>query len=128
MRRLKMFSMLALVSVSMSCAQLGSVGDILGSVLGGGSQQQQTQIDAQIQRVDANGQRLFVSTREGQSGAVRFDSQTLVVYNQRQYPVTALSPGDIVVMQLQHTTQNELYAARIDVTQPVQQQRGSFLR
>lgn len=127
MRRLKSFSMIALVSVSMSCAQLGSVGDILGSVLGGG-RQQQSQIDAQIQRVDANGQRLFVNTREGQSGAVRFDSQTLVVYNQRQYPVTALSPGDIVVMQVQQTTQNELYAARIDVTQPVQQQRGSFLR
>jgi hypothetical protein len=127
MRRLKIFSMLALVSVSMSCAQLGSVGDILGSVLGGG-RQQQSQIDAQIQRVDVNGQRLFVNTREGQSGAVRFDSQTLVVYNQRQYPVTALSPGDIVVMQVQQTTQNELYAARIDVTQPVQQQRGSFLR
>jgi hypothetical protein len=127
MRSLKTFSMITLVSVSMSCAQLGSVGDILGTVLGGGARQQ-AQIDAQIQRVDANGQRLFVNTREGQSGAVRFDSQTLVVYNQRQYPVTALSPGDIVVMQVQQTTQNELYAARIDVTQPVQQQRGSFLR
>jgi hypothetical protein len=127
MRRLKIFSMIALVSVSISCAQLGSVGDILGTVLGGGARQQ-AQIDAQIQRVDANGQRLFVNTREGRSGAVRFDSQTLVVYNQRQYPVTALSPGDIVVMQVQQTTQNELYAARIDVTQPVQQQRGSFLR
>lgn len=129
MRRLRYFAVITAVPFLASCAQLGSMTDILGSVLGSGTQQQQqAQIDAQIQQVDVNGQRLHVRTPQGQSGSVRFDSQTLVVYNQRQYPVQALEPGDVVLMQVHQTSQNELYASRIDVTQPTHQQGGVLFR
>ena len=108
-----------------SCAQLGSVGDILGAIGGTGTQQQQqTQLQAEVQQVDAGNQRIYVRTQQGQSGAVRFDGQTVVVYRQQQYPVTALERGDIVVMQLQQVSQNELYASRIDVTQSAQERTG----
>jgi hypothetical protein len=45
----------------------------------------------------------------------------VVVYQQQQYPVTSLEQGDRVTMQVQQTSQNQLYASRIDVTQSVQQ-------
>jgi outer membrane biogenesis lipoprotein LolB len=103
-----------------ACAGLGSIGDILGSIGGTGQQQQQQgQIEAEIQQIDTNGQRIHVRTQNGQSGYVRFDSQTRVIYRQQQYPVTALERGDIVVMEVQQISQNELYASRIDVTQSV---------
>jgi hypothetical protein len=125
MRRSLLPSITAGLFLLTSCAQLGSLGDILGAIGGPGStQQQQAQLQAEVQQVDANGQRIYVRTQQGQSGAVRFDNQTVVVYRQQQYPVTALERGDIVVMQLHEISQNELYASRIEVTQSVQERTG----
>lgn len=125
MRRSLLPSLAAGVFLLTSCAQLGSLGDILGAIGGpGGTQQQQAQLQAEVQQVDASGQRIYVRTQQGQSGAVRFDAQTVVVYRQQQYPVTALERGDIVVMQLHEISQNELYASRIEVTQSVQERTG----
>lgn len=99
------------------CSNLGSIGNVLGSVLGGmgGQQQQQQQIDAEIQQVDANNGRIYVRTQDGQQGQVRVDNNTMVVYNNQRYPVTSLERGDVVRIQLQQTQNNEMYAARIDV-------------
>lgn len=96
------------------CSNMGSIGNILGSVLGGMGGQQQ-QIEAEITQVDPSSGRIYVRTRDGQTGAIRVDSQTQVVYNNQRYPVTALERGDIVRIQLQQTQNNELYATRIDV-------------
>lgn len=116
MRRTYTLALGAALLVSSGCSNLGSIGDILGSVLGGqGAQQQQQQIDAEIQQVDASGGRLYVRTQDGQQGIIRVDSRTQVVYNNQQYPVTALERGDVVRIQLQQTQNNELYATRIDV-------------
>ncbi len=114
MRRTYMLALCAAVLTTSGCGNLGSVGDILGSVLGGQGARQQ-QIDAEIQQVDASGGRLYVRTQDGQQGAIRVDSRTQVVYNNQQYPVTALERGDVVRIQLQQTQNNELYATRIDV-------------
>lgn len=114
MRRTYMLVIGAALVASSGCSNLGSVGDILGSVLGGQRQQQQ-QLEAEVQQVDANGGRLYVRTQDGQSGTIRVDSQTQVVFNNQRYPVTALERGDVVRIQLQQTQSNELYATRIDV-------------
>lgn len=125
MRRSLLPSLAAGLLLLTSCAQLGSLGDILGAIGGPGSAQQQpAQLQAEVQQVDANGQRIHVRTQQGQTGAVRFDAQTVVVYRQQQYPITALERGDIVVMQLHEISQNELYASRIEVTQSVQERTG----
>lgn len=125
MRRSLLPSFAAGLFLLTSCAQLGSLGDILGAIGGPGTQQQQqAQLQAEVQQVDASSQRIYVRTQQGQSGAVRFDGQTVVVYRQQQYPVTALERGDIVVMQLHQVSQNELYASRIDVTQSAQERTG----
>jgi hypothetical protein len=115
MRRTYTLALGAALLVMGGCSNLGSIGNILGSVLGGQGAQQQQQIEAEIQQVDANNGRLYVRTQDGQQGAIRVDSRTQVVYNNQQYPVTALERGDIVRIQLQQTQNNELYATRIDV-------------
>ena len=99
------------------CSNMGSIGNILGSVLGGmgGQQQQQQQIEAEVQQIDANSGRLYVRTRDGQNGTIRVDNNTMVVFNNQRYPVTSLERGDVVRIQLQQTQNNELYASRIDV-------------
>lgn len=113
MRRTYMLALGVALIVSSGCSNLGSVGDILGSVLGG--QRQQQQVEAEIQQVDASNGRIYVRTQDGQSGTIRVDSQTQVVFNNQRYPVTALERGDIVRIQMQQTQNNELYATRIDV-------------
>lgn len=115
MRRTYIFALAAGLMVSSGCSNLGSVGDILGSVLGGQRQQQQQQVEAEIQQVDASNGRIYVRTQDGQTGTIRVDSQTQVVFNNQRYPVTALERGDIVRIQMQQTQNNELYATRIDV-------------
>lgn len=117
MRRTYILALSAALVASSGCGNLGSIGNVLGSVLGGmgGQQQQQRQIDAEIQQVDANGGRLYVRTQDGQQGTIRVDNNTQVVFNNQRYPVTALERGDVVRIQLQQTRNNELYATRIDV-------------
>jgi hypothetical protein len=109
------------------CAQLGNLGalaDILGAVGGGAGQQQQGQVTAEVQQVNAGQQAIQIRTREGQTGAVLYDQNTVVVYQQQQYPVTALEPGDVANFHLQQAPNNHLYASRIDVVQSVQERTG----
>jgi hypothetical protein len=104
---------------------LGTLGDVLGSVIGtpagaGG----QGQVAAEIRAVDGRQQVIQVTTQEGQTGSVRFDRNTVVVYQQQQYPVTALERGDLVVLHLQDM-QGTLYTPRIDVQQSVRDRAGT---
>jgi exosome complex RNA-binding protein Csl4 len=105
---------------------LGALGDVLGGVLGGqaGQAGQGGQVSAEIQSVSAQQQVVHVRTQDGQTGGVRFDQNTVVIYQQQQYPVTALERGDLVVMHLQDV-QGSLYTPRIDVQQSVQDRGGS---
>ena len=120
MRRVSLYSLVGALVLLTACSNLGALGNILGSLGGiGGAQQQQGQIEVEIRQVDVNAQRIHVRTRGGETGSVRFDNQTQVIYRQQRYPVTALEPGDIAVMQVQEIQGNELYASRIEVTQSV---------
>ena len=104
---------------------LGALGDILGGAIGGmGGQQQQGQLLVEVQGVDTRNQVIQVRTDQGQNGNLRYDGNTVVTYQQQQYPVTALERGDVAQIQVQQVGQNELYASRIDVTQSVQERNG----
>jgi hypothetical protein len=118
---------LALLVSLPACAGggLGALGDILGGVLapaGGGAQQGQVLVE--VQGVDTRQQAIHVRTERGETGAVLFDQNTVVVYQQQQYPVTALERGDVATMQVQQIDQNRLYTPRIDVQQSVQERTG----
>ena len=120
----------AFAAVALSgCAgsNLGALGDILGGAMGGMGGQQgqgQGQLVVEVQGVDTRQQVIAVRTQEGQQGNVMFDQNTVVTYQNQQYPVTALERGDVVSMQVQQTQQGTPYASRIDVQQSVQDRGG----
>ena len=132
MRSAFTLSLLVGLTVLPGCAAgsggLGGLGDILGSVMGGAAGTQQPQqgqtVQAEVQQLDTQRQRLAIRTAQGQTGSVLYDQRTVVVYQQQQYPVTALERGDIINMQLMQAGQNDVYVARVDVVQSVQERQG----
>jgi len=102
---------------------LGTLGDILG-MPSGGNQNRTGQLTAEVRQVDTQNQRIQIVTQDGQSGYVFFDQNTVVVYRQQQYPVTALERGDVVTFQVQQDSRGTLYANRVDVQQSVQDRTG----
>ncbi|HEX8321986.1 hypothetical protein [Longimicrobium sp.] len=109
---------------------LGTLGEILAGAAGAGGQQQGGQqgqggvVTVEVQGVDQQRQVINVSTQQGQQGSIRYDQRTQVVYQQQQYPVTALERGDVVDMEIQQVSQNEYYVGRIQVRQSVQERNG----
>lgn len=108
---------------SAACAELGALEDVLGGVLGAGTQG--GELVAEVQRVETGTQQIQVRTQDGQMGAVGYDNRTQVVYQQQQYPVTALEAGDIVAMRLQEDNLGNLYTDYIQVRQSVQERTGT---
>src|SRR3954466_10726171 len=75
-----------------ACSQLGSLGSVLGGVLGGGG----NQVTGTVQGVDTRNQQLQISQSNGQAVALQFDNNTRVLYQNRVYSVTSLDNGDQV--------------------------------
>ena len=120
-------AVLLAVLAAPGCAggNLGALGDILAGAAGlPGGGGQQGQVVAEVQGVDTRQQLIQVRTQDGRSGALLYDQNTVVVYQQRQYQVTNLERGDVVAIQVQQTGQGGAYASRIDVQQSVQERSG----
>lgn len=98
-----------------ACANSG-LGNILGSVLGGGG----NQLAGTIQGVDTRNQQIGITQTNGQTVGVRYDNQTRVIYQNQSYPVTALENGDQVVARIQDQGNGNYYTDSIQVTQSVQ--------
>jgi len=98
------------------CSQLGTLGNVLGGVIQPGAGSGSAQIAGTVRYVDTQRQMLQVTTTNGQTGNVYFDNRTQVVYQQQNYPVTALEQGDEVQMQLQQDQQGNYYTNYIMVT------------
>jgi len=104
-----------------ACANTGGLGGILGSVLGGG---QGNQLQGAISGVDTRSQQIGVQQSNGQTVWVRYDNNTQVIYQNQNYPVTALERGDQVVATLQDAGNGSYYASTIQVTQSVSNTGG----
>jgi hypothetical protein len=121
---------LALSTAACAGGGLGPLGDILAGAAGAGGQQQGGQqgqrgvVTVEVQGVDQQRQVIHVTTQQGQRGAIRYDQRTQVVYQQQQYPVTALERGDVVDMEIQQISQSEYYVGRVQVRQSVQERTG----
>jgi hypothetical protein len=105
---------LALIATS-ACANSG-LGNILGSVLGGGG----NELAGTIQGVDTRNQQIGIIQSNGQTVGVRYDNNTRVIYQNQNYPVTALENGDQVVARIQDSGNGNYYTDSIQVTQSVQ--------
>ncbi|MBR9988110.1 MAG: hypothetical protein KFH98_00050 [Gemmatimonadetes bacterium] len=116
---------LALVVPGCAGNALESLGDILGGAAGmPGSGGQQGQIEAEIRQVNTQQRTIQVATADGRTGNVSYDQNTVVVYRQQQYAVTALERGDLAVLHVQETSQGGLYTNRIDVQTSAQDRTG----
>lgn len=100
------------------------LGEIIGAATGQPAADAAGSAQAEIQGVNTQQRTIQVVTQSGQSGSVRYDDRTVVVYRNEQYPVTALERGDIVLLTLQDV-QGTTYVSRIDVQQSVQDRTGS---
>ncbi|MEO5817248.1 MAG: hypothetical protein ABIT20_18420 [Gemmatimonadaceae bacterium] len=101
------------------CSQAGSLGNVLGSVLGGG-QASGSQVSGTIQNVDTRNQQINLRQSNGQGVSLVFDQQTKVVYQNQNYGVTSLEYGDQVTARVQSTQNGAYYTDLVQVDQPVQ--------
>lgn len=112
----------ALVSIMTlsGCAGMGNIGSVLGDVLGGsGAQQGQTgQVSGTVLGVDTRAQAIGVQQANGQSINLLFDNNTQVVYENRNYPPTALERGDRITARVQSVSQG-YYTDLVRVDQSV---------
>ena len=109
-------------AIMSACANTGGLGGVLGSVLGTG---QSNQLSGAIYNVDTRSQQIGVQQSNGQTVYVRYDGNTQVVYQNQNYPVTALERGDQVVATLQDNGNGSYYASTIQVTQSVSNSSGT---
>ncbi|NUS96161.1 MAG: hypothetical protein HOQ11_02005, partial [Gemmatimonadaceae bacterium] len=101
----------AMVLALGACAQLGSVGNVLGGVLGG----QQNQVQGIVRGVDTRAQQIVIQQADGSNVSLGYDSQTQVVYNNQKYSVTSLDPGDQVTARVQSTNNGGYYTDLVQV-------------
>lgn len=125
MRGIRGLVVAASVLTVTGCQNLGGLGNVLGGVLNpGGQQQQGGEVYGEVRAIDTQRQVLQIQTNNGQVGNVYFDNRTKVVYQQREYPVTALEQGDQIGLRVQQTQQGAAYTDYIFVTQSVQERGG----
>ncbi|MEO7371461.1 MAG: hypothetical protein ABIZ69_11385, partial [Ilumatobacteraceae bacterium] len=108
----------AAVAALGGCSQAGSLGNVLGSVLGGG-QTGGSQVSGTIQSVDTRNQQINLRQSNGQGVSLVFDQQTKVVYQNQNYGVTSLEYGDQVTARVQSTQNGGYYTDLVQVDQPV---------
>ena len=105
--------MACLLIANAACSQLGSV-------LGGmGGSPQASQVSGYVEGVDTRTQQIGLQTSNGQRVLLSYDNQTAVVYQNQNYPVTALERGDQVTARVQSTNSGDYYTDLVQVDQSV---------
>lgn len=114
----------ALSVASTGCAGMGPLSDVLGGVItppapGG-------ELSGEVRYVDPRSQEIGLRTEDGRSGGIAYDSRTRVVFQEREFPVTALEEGDHVSMRVQQDAQGALYTDVVYVQRNVRDMREPY--
>ena len=109
-----------LVLASAACSSTGGLGNILGSVLGGGTGSG-IQVSGTVQGLNTRNQQIGLTQSNGQSVTLSYDNNTQVVYQNQNYPVSSLEYGDRVTARVTATnnTSGGYYTDLIQVDQSV---------
>jgi exosome complex RNA-binding protein Csl4 len=99
-----------------ACSQLGS---ILGGAGGSPQSNQSNQVSGYVEGVDTRTQQIVIQASNGQRVALLYDNQTAVVYQNQNYPVTALERGDQVTARVQSASNGAYYTDLVQVDQSV---------
>jgi len=121
--RKRLFGILSVAVLALAgCDELARVGDLgnygsLGSDLVG-----------EVENVDTRAREIQIRTDSGRTSVVRYDDRTQVIYQQRNYSVANLEPGDYVAARVQQDRNGQNYTDTITVREGVQDRgnkRGS---
>jgi exosome complex RNA-binding protein Csl4 len=121
--RKRLFGILSVAVLALTgCDELARVGDLgnygsLGSDLVG-----------EVENVDTRAREIEIRTDSGRTAVVRYDDRTQVIYQQRNYSVANLEPGDYVAARVQQDRNGQNYTDTITVREGVQDRgnkRGS---
>ncbi|MDQ3673703.1 MAG: hypothetical protein M3365_04945 [Gemmatimonadota bacterium] len=107
----------AVIATTGACSS--GLGNILGSVLGGGGQAQSNQLSGTIRGVNSNSRQITIQQSNGQSIAVAYDNQTRVVYQNQNYSVGSLEYGDRVTASIRQAQNGAYYTDYVQVDQSV---------
>ena len=124
MRRVRALALAPALLAGAGCSQLGGLSDVLGGVLsptGGASE-----VYGEVRGIDTQRQYIQIQTQNGQVGNVYFDNRTRVVYQNQEYPVTALERGDEIGLRVQQDQSGNAYTDYIQVTRSVQDRGGGL--
>lgn len=96
-------------------ARVGGLGDYgsLGSDLVG-----------EVENVDTRAREIEIRTDSGRTSVVRYDDRTQVIYQQRNYSVANLEPGDYVAARVQQDRNGQNYTDTITVREGVQDRKN----
>ena len=113
--RKRLFGILSVAVLALTgCDELARVGDLgnygsLGSDLVG-----------EVENVDTRAREIQIRTDSGRTSVVRYDDRTQVIYQQRNYSVANLEPGDYVAARVQQDRNGQNYTDTITVREGVQ--------
>ena len=122
-KRTARLSAAALLVAFTACSSLGGLGNVLGSVLGGGGGGNQVQ--GTILGVDTRSQYISLQQSNGQTVSLAYDNQTRVVYNNQNYSVTSLERGDQVTANVNQTNNGAYYTDVVQVDRSVSGSGGA---
>jgi exosome complex RNA-binding protein Csl4 len=118
-----LFGILSVAVLALTgCDELARIGDLgnygsLGSDLVG-----------EVENVDTRAREIQIRSDSGRTSVVRYDDRTQVIYQQRNYSVANLEPGDYVAARVQQDRNGQNYTDTITVREGVQDRgnkRGS---
>ncbi|HEU4747253.1 MAG TPA: hypothetical protein VFS56_02040 [Gemmatimonadaceae bacterium] len=107
----------AVVAATGACST--GLGNVLGSVLGGGGQAQSNQLSGTVRGINTSSQQLTIQQSNGQSVAVLYDNQTRVVYQNQTYSVANLEYGDEVTASIRQAQNGAYYTDYVQVDRSV---------
>lgn len=114
----------AFCAASTACAGMGPLSDVLGGVITPPAQG--GELAGEVRYVDPRAQEIGLRTDDGRSGGIAYDSRTRVVFQEREFPVTALEQGDHVTMRVQQDAQGALYTDVVYVRRNVRDTREPY--
>lgn len=109
---------------SAACSNNSQLGDILGGVLGGGSN---SQVTGTIAGVNTRLSQIAIEQSNGQTVTLNYDNSTKVTYQNQNYPVSSLEYGDQVTARVaaSNNSSSGYYTDLIQVNQSVSNSGGT---
>jgi hypothetical protein len=112
----RLFGFLSLATLALTgCHELGHIDGVGDYGSTGGD------VVGEVEYVDTRAREIEVRTDAGRTAVVHYDDRTQVVYQQRNYSVANLEPGDYIALRVQQDRDGRDYTNTITVKESVQE-------